>query len=230
LTPKKSPTLSTAVTRIRERGTLLVFPINNRSEPPSLWTEFFPNSAMVWDWNEDADTRIAEVWHLMKELSDCGQVVYSKWYQGRATFFSRELFAAMLRIRLPERDSRHALSREAAAILEVLENNSPLSTRELKRATELQGKLNEAVYKRAMKELFIRLLIVGFGEVEDGAFPSLAVGATELLFGDLWQQSAEMTLAEAQHVIDRFLLRDSHFGRFFRKSVKAESDRPTNRH
>jgi len=29
-------------------------------------------------------------------------------------------------------------------------------------------------------------LIVGTGEVPDGAFPSLAVGATELLFEDVW--------------------------------------------
>jgi hypothetical protein len=37
-----------------------------------------------------------------------------------------------------------------------------------------------------MKFLWTRLLIVGVGEVDDGAFPSLAVGATELVFEDLW--------------------------------------------
>src|SRR5215468_1636508 len=88
-----------AVDRIRERGVLLVFPINNRAEPRSLWSEFFPGTKMVWDWNEDGDTRVAEMWQLMKLLSDSREVVYSKWYQGRATFFSRELFAAMLALR-----------------------------------------------------------------------------------------------------------------------------------
>ena len=95
----KVPTLSKAVDRIRERGVLLVFPINNREEPRSLWSEFFPGTRMVWDWNEDGDMRVAEMWQLMKLLSDSSEVVYSKWYQGRATFFSRELFAAMLAVR-----------------------------------------------------------------------------------------------------------------------------------
>src|SRR5262245_62321941 len=51
--------LSTAIARIRDRGALLVFPINNRPQPPSLWMEFFPKSPMIWDWNEDADSRVA---------------------------------------------------------------------------------------------------------------------------------------------------------------------------
>lgn len=172
---------------------------------------------MVWDWNEDGDHRVAEMWQLMKRLSDCREVVYSKWYQGRATFFSRELFAAMLRVRSSFGDPRRSLSEPAAAIFEVLENNSPLSTKELKRTTGLQGKLNEARYSAAMKVLFTRLLIVGFGEVEDGAFPSLAVGATELLFGDLCSQGAELPLIDAQSILDRFLPEGSSFRRFFER-------------
>ena len=136
---------------------------------------------MVWDWNDDAAGPVHDMWGLMKRLSDCREVVYSKWYQGRATFFSRELFAAMLCLRCLQSDARRGLSSTARTLFEVLENNSPLSTRKLKELTDLQGKLHEAEYSRAMKDLFTRLLIVGFGEVDDGAFPSLAVGATELL-------------------------------------------------
>jgi hypothetical protein len=205
---------SAAISRIRDRGALLVFPINNQSLPPSLWSEFFPNSRMVWDWNEDGDYRVAELWQLMKELSDCREVVYSKWFRGRATFFSRELFAAMLRMRSATRRPRHTLSREARTIFEVLENNSPLSTKELKQACGLAGRENEAGYTRGMKELFTQLLVVGFGEVNDGAFPSAAVGATELLFSDLWRAD-EMTYPEAKTVLDEFLPEGSHFRRFF---------------
>ena len=210
---------SSAVARIRDRGVLLDFPINNREEPKSLWSEFYPKTTMVWDWNEDGDMRVANMWQLMKRLSDSGNVVYSKWYQGRATFFSRKLFTAMLAVRRRISDPRRGISGAAKTLMEILENNSPLSTKELKRAADLQGRTNEAAYSRAMKDLFSRLLIVGFGEVEDGAFPSLAVGATELLFSDLWAESDDMRHAEAENLIDRFMPPDSKFRHFFDRNL-----------
>ena len=107
--------------------------------------------------------------------------------------------------------------------MDVLENNSPLSTRRLKEFTDLQGKLHEAAYSRAMKELFARLLIVGFGEVDDGAFPSLAVGATELLFDDLWRKAGEIPARKAQSMVDRLMPEASHFRRCFDKYDVANS-------
>jgi len=203
-----------AVKRIHDRGVLLVFPINNRPLPLSLWSEFYPKTRMVWDWNDDAAGPVHDMWGLMKRLSDCREVVYSKWYQGRATFFSRELFGAMVCLRCRRFDARR-LSSTARTLFEVLENNSPLSTRKLKELTDLQGRLHESEYSRAMKDLFSSLLIVGFGEVDDGAFPSLAVGATELLYDDLWRQAAAMPIRKAQTTLDRFMPPSSHFRRFF---------------
>jgi hypothetical protein len=69
-----------------------------------------------------------------------------------------------------------------------------------------------------MKELFSRLLIVGFGEVEDGAFPSLAVGATQLLFSELCSQAEEMSPGDALRTVDRLMPIDSHFRRYFDRS------------
>ncbi len=209
------PTESKAIARIRERGVLLVYPINNRPEPRSLWSEFFPKTPMVWDWNEDSDQRVAGIWQLMKRLSQTGDVVYAKWYQGRATFFSRKLFTAMLAVLRRSQNPRRVLSGGSKIVMEVLENNSPISTKELKRAADLQGRAHETEYNRAMKELFSRLLIVGFGEFEDGAFPSLAVGATELLFSDLWLQAEEMRPSDADSVIESFMPAGSHFRRYF---------------
>ncbi|HEY2381935.1 MAG TPA: hypothetical protein VGK48_12215 [Terriglobia bacterium] len=134
-----------------------------------------------------------------------------------ATFFSQELFTAMLALRRRSSDPRRGISRAAKTLIEILENNSPLSTKELKRAADLQGRANEAEYGRAMKDLFSRLLIVGFGEVEDGAFPSLAVGATELLFSDIWTQAKEMRQSEAETLVNRFMPPGSKFRRFFDK-------------
>lgn len=209
--------LSSAVASIRKHGTLLVFPINNREQPHSLWFEFFPARRMVWDWNEDSDHRVGDMWQMMKQLSDCRDVVYSKWYQGRATFFSREVFSAMISIRRAHLTARHELSEPARVLFEVLENNSPLSTRQLKEFADLQGRSNETEYNRGMRELFTRLLIVGFGEVDDGAFPSLAVGATELIYEDLWREGAEMPPAEATRTLERFMPTKSHFRRHFEK-------------
>jgi hypothetical protein len=53
--------------------------------------------------------------------------------------------------------------------------------------------------------LFFRLLIVGLGEVEDGAFPSLAVGATTLLYDDLWADALNLNEGEAFKLIDHHM-------------------------
>jgi len=223
--PRQSRTKAGAISQINTHGALLVFPINNRELPNSLWAEFFPKSKMVWDWNEQSDYKVGDMWQLMKKLSDCREVVYSKWYQGRATFFSRELFTAMLSGARTARIPRHELSETGRILFEVLENNSPLSTKELKALTDLRGKHNEAAYSRGMKELFTRFLIVGFGEVEDGAFPSLAVGATELLFEDLWRDGADMAPRKARAVIDRLMPAGSHFRKFLEKAANLEEAR-----
>ena len=185
--------LSKACDVIDQNGMLLVFPINNQKEPKSLWHEFYPRSEMRWEWDEDGDDRVMKMWVGMKKLSKDNRVVYSKWYQGRATFFSREVFTA-LRAHLSPR--RQALSRQAQELLEILESDSPLSTKQLKKMAELQGKDNERFYNKAMKSLFEELWIVGFGEVDDGAFPSLAVGAATLLFEDLCQNDLDKNQAQ----------------------------------
>jgi hypothetical protein len=175
--------LNKACEAINKHGMLLVFPINNQKEPRSLWHEFYPRSEMRWVWDEDGDDRVMKMWFTMKKLSVDKRVVYSKWYQGRATFFSREVFTALRSYLSPDREN---LSRQAQELLEILESDSPLSTKQLKKMSELQGKDNASIYNRAMKTLFEQLWIVGFGEVDDGAFPSLAVGATSLLYEDLY--------------------------------------------
>lgn len=208
-----------AISKINKRGVLLVFPINNKKEPNSLWLEFFPRKKMRWEWDDGSDHTVAEMWMLMKRLSDSKQVVYSKWYQGRATFFSRELFTAILARQIRTEEPASLLTRNAVEILDALENDSPLSTKQLKKLTDMQGRDNEPAYTRAMKELFSKFLIVGFGEVEDGAFPSLAVGATKLLYEDLWVESRKMNVKAAAEIIDRFMPIGSAVRRFLDKQT-----------
>ncbi len=204
-----------ALAKIDKYGAILVYPINNRKDPRSLWYEFYPRTPMRWEWDAEGDSRVSDTWLLMKKLSANPKVVYSKWYQGRATFFSRELFVAMLSVLMKQQDLTRDLDRSARDILETVESDSPLSTKEIKRENDLQGRLNESTYNRAMKQLFSRLLIVGYGEVEDGAFPSLAVGATRVLHEDLWRSAEEMPEHQAAQVIDKFL----PDGNLFRKHL-----------
>jgi hypothetical protein len=190
-----------AIKAINKHGMLLAFPIDNAPEPKSLWSVFYPRSKMSWEWDEGGDNRVAELWHLREQLSTSRKVVYVKWFKGRATFFSRELFCALLSTYMKQ-PGFNSLSRDARALLSLLQENSPQSTKQLKRQSSLVGRALEGVYTRALAELWSRLLIVAFGEVDEGAFPSLAVGATQWIFEELYREARELTAAEADALLE----------------------------
>ncbi len=187
--------LKSAIAAIEEHGMLLVFPMGNRPEPQSLWSVTYPRSKMRWEWDDDGDGRVAKLWHLRADLSASGEVVYTKWYQGRATVFSRKAFTALLAGYVV--GGTRGLSTQARDILDILIADSPQSTKALRRETGLTGRPNERIYERALKELWTRLFIVGFGEIDEGAFPSLAMGATKVLFEDLHTKASTMGAEEA---------------------------------
>ncbi len=196
-------TKAKAIRHIEKAGMLLVYPIDNAPEPASLWSSFFPKSKMRWEWDSGSDNRVAELWHLREELSRSEAVVYAKWYRDRATFFSKEVFAAALaRLWFLQDDPEGRLDRNSRDVLSSLELNSPLSTKELKAETGLKGKDYERDYERAMKALWRRLLVVGYGEKDDGAFPSLLVGATSLLFEGAYTEAQGLTRAAATSTLD----------------------------
>lgn len=177
-----------ATQAVERLGLALVYPIDNAREPASLWYALHPKTKMRWDWAESADDKVVELWHLRHELAASGDVVYGKWFRGRATFFAKDVFHAMLGRVCEASDPLRHLSFEAREILELLRERSPMSTKELRAAAGLQGKPAERIWNQAMKTLWSRLLLVGVGEVEDGAFPSLAVSATEMMFEDVWNE------------------------------------------
>jgi hypothetical protein len=212
MNPKK------AIAAIDRAGALLVFPLGNRKQPASLWSHFFPRTRMRWEWDESGDNRVGLLWQLKGELATTRKVVYTKWFRGRATYFSRPLFTALLRGLNPSDAPPHlSLSLAARRILEILDGESPLSTKELKLQTGLKGRANEAAYERALKELWSKLLIVAYGEVDDGAFPSLAIGSTRVLFESLWRDAFAISANEAETRIMKFLPRDDLFLKHYRK-------------
>ena len=202
-----------ALAAIEEKGILLVYPIQNRPEPDSIWAHLHPRSKMVWEWVVDSDHKVSDLWALKEELSRSGVVIYTKWYQNRATFFSQEAFINMLAYL--RNDS--PMSNESHTILEALEMDSPLSTKQLKEIADLQGRYMESTYNRAMKPLWQHLLIVAFGEVEDSSFPSTAVGATKTLFEKLWNQSQKISPEKAESFLIKKLGVDNKFWKFAQK-------------
>jgi hypothetical protein len=212
-------TPSKAIARIEQRGILLVYPLQNQKEPPSLWSEFYPRSKMKWEWDTGgADNRVAELWHLRAKLSSSSKVVYAKWFQGRATFFSCALFPALVAYL----GSQHKpLSPGAKQILHALEENSPLSTKALKQSVGVKGKVGGKEFEKSLKELWSGLWIVGFGEVDDGAFPSLAIGATSVLFDTLWTEASQIEPEEAGKALEEKLGADSKFFLFAQKARKV---------
>jgi hypothetical protein len=177
---------------------LLVFPVKNQSTPRSLWSVLHPRSVMRWEWDDSGDTRLFDLWRLREELSQSGKVVYGKYYKNRATFFSKLAFERLLSAHQSEHKRRLYKHGAASEILSLLEDTSPLSTKQIKKLTQLQGKFHERTFQSAMKNLWEDKLIVGWGESDDGAFPSLRVGATSSLFEDLWQKSQKRDRHESR--------------------------------
>lgn len=209
-----------AIQAIDRHGMLLVFPIDNRPEPLSLWSVFYPRSRMRWEWDDDGDNRVADLWHLREALSRSKRVIYAKWFRGRATFFSRELFTALLSA-YQRQPGFHKLSRDAREILDLLLENSPQSTKQLKRQSGLVGRALEPTYNKALQELWSRGLIVAFGEVDEGAFPSLAVGATRLLFEDIYLAAQAMPASEAESILAHHFARSGLLAKQHEKILRS---------
>jgi len=183
----KTTERSRALAFIKSEGICLAFPKKNsdlKKEPDSIWRSFYPRSKMKWEWDEAGDGRVFRLWHLRAELSKSSQVVYVKWFQDRGTFLSKEYFSSLYlwlnRDRLE--NLTKGLSSEAENILNLLQESSPQSPKLIRKRLGLKGKDLKKDYDKAIKSLFRRLLIVGYGEKEDGSFPSLMLGSSALLF------------------------------------------------
>jgi hypothetical protein len=212
---KKASLRSQAISAIEKNGILLVFPIKNRKDYNSLWKELYPRSEMKWEWNEDSDNRVAKLWHLREELSKSREVVYSKWLNGRATFFSIPLFKALYRLSRGWKPKNW--TRESSLALECLRMDSPMSTKQLKISTELQGKYFERTYEKALKPLWQHFDIVAFGEIEDSSFPSLGICATQSIFEDIVKEANELSFEEAQETFNSYVSSNGPIDKFWLK-------------
>jgi len=209
-----------ALAAINERHVQLVYPIQNAREPRSLWHSLHPGSAMRWDWSEDADQRVVDLWQLKDDLCLGREVVYAKWFRGRATFFSRASFVPILALLGTTR--AEALRRNATASrqYEELQDNSPQTPRRLQQADKMTGSHYRGDYKRGVKLLWEQLVIVGTGEVDEGQFPALAMGATRHILEDLWEEADGMEPRDAEARCRRLLPAASPFSRFLDRLMR----------
>lgn len=204
------------VKAIELEGCLLVYPLDNRKEPESIWSSLYPRSPMRWEWDSGGDDRVGELWILREELSRSRSVVYSKWYRNRATFFSKEIFVSLLSY-LGTSQGRVPLTRDSQEALDSLLMDSPQSTPLLKENLGLRGKFFESQYNRTLKPLWNYLYLVGFGEVEDSSFPSLNIGATATLFEDLWLDSQSLKSEKAEQILLKTLGEENLFYKYAKK-------------
>jgi len=170
---------------------------------------------MRWVWDDNADNRIVQLWHLREKLSASGKVVYVKFFQNRATFLSLKIFPSLLRCL----NDGYQLPRQAQQLLQLLLEDSPQTTKSLKKTTKREWGWQNKDFEGNLKILWQRLLIVGVGEVDDGAFPSLNIAATEHHFELLWQSSQSMTAEESDKILEKWAPKDS----LLRKQVVALS-------
>lgn len=208
------------IAAINARGCLLVYPLQNRKEPPSLWSELYPRTQMRWEWDQEGDNRVAQMWVLREELSRSEEVIYAKWFRNRATFFSKEVFVHLLAF-LGSSQGRVELPRSSQEALDSFLLDSPQSTKVIKENLGWQGKLMESHYNRALKPLWNYLFLVGYGEVQDSSFPSLNMAATQNLFEDLWLQSQNIEPQKAEDFLRHKLGDDSLFFKYALKLAKT---------
>ncbi|WP_413943112.1 hypothetical protein [Bdellovibrio sp. HCB-162] len=201
---------------INKRGCLLVYPLENRKEPASLWSELYPRTKMRWEWDSAGDNRVAEMWVMREELSRSKEVVYAKWFRNRATFFSKEVFIYLLSYLGSSQDRIH-LPRPSQEALDSFLLDSPQSTKIIKENLGWQGKMMESHYNRAMKPLWDYLYIVGFGEVDDSSFPSLNMAATQNLFEELWLKSQRIDSTKAEEKLIKILGEENPFMKYAKR-------------
>ncbi len=212
---RSSDRIEISIEAVMQNGWLLVFPIPGKKEPLSVWHVLHPRSIMRWEWTESADDKVVQLWHLRRLLAESHRVIYSKWYRGRATVFSPELFKKLWVYFGPEREKIIGEGRE---IMDLLEVESPLSTKQIRRGADLTGRENEKRYVSSMKELWRTFAIVGVGEIDDGAFPSLAHAATRVIFEELCLAAErELSFDQAKTWLERNI-----FDKSFRKQLRLE--------
>ena len=153
-----------AVELIERVGLAYLFGGGAATDLPNLHTEL-TGRVSIGDWDDET----GEVWLLRGRLPELSVAWYGEWLRHRGTFVASRLLPAALRWTGTPGDEQggvdraRAISTEAASLFEALLVEGPLSSVEMRRATDLTGAERTPTFSRALRALRRGMLITTFG-------------------------------------------------------------------
>jgi hypothetical protein len=166
-------TVAEAETFINTVGFCFAFKAN-RSELPCLWHAAAGERNPDYPLHVQNDPYISLVWVAKDQLAAEKKVYYGKALKKRPTFISLKYFPYFYRLITDQRGdhyladyNRGGLSRDARRILDVLNEQSPQITADLKAAAAMANPDKRSAFDAAMAELQSRFYVVKIGEFYD---------------------------------------------------------------
>jgi hypothetical protein len=166
-------TVGEAETFINTVGFCFAFKAN-RSELPCLWHAAAGERNPEYPLHVQNDPYISLVWVAKDQLAAEKKVYYGKAFKKRPTFISLEYFPHFYRLISDQRGdhyladyTRGGLSRDARRILDILNEQSPQITADLKTAAAMSNPDKRSAFDAAMAELQSKLYVVKIGEFYD---------------------------------------------------------------
>ncbi|HEX2370789.1 MAG TPA: hypothetical protein VHM94_16305 [Acidimicrobiia bacterium] len=159
-----------AVELIERVGLAYLFGGGAATDLPNLHTEL-TGRVSIGDWDDET----GEVWLLRGRLPELSVAWYGEWLRRRGTFVASRLLPAALRWTGTPGDEQggvdraRAISTEAASLFEALLVEGPLSSVEMRRATDLTGAERTPTFSRALRALRRGMLITTFGVATVGS-------------------------------------------------------------
>ena len=201
--PRRVNTAAYAVRFIDAVGFCLLFPVKNVLLP-SLYYAMTRRIPITWD------KYTVKLWEWKDELPRRRRALYTKYFRGRGTFFSRAMLANFLALRggsarIAGHETFYSagkVSHDARTLWQTLAEHGPLATLELRHACKLDSKAGNTRFKKAILELQCLLVVTHFGaEQETAAWASNRLELVARAFPEEAQQCRGITPAAARAAI-----------------------------
>jgi hypothetical protein len=155
----------TALQFVEDVGFCLVF-TNRTQQLPCLWVAVCGRRDPVFPQHSHHDPELMLTWHLKDLLPARRRVYYGKLILGKPSMVSLAHFPDFYALHGPAHDEQYLydyeagrLSRAAKQIMDVLVEDHPLTTKELKRRTHLEASRSRPLFDQAIAELQRKLYI-----------------------------------------------------------------------
>jgi hypothetical protein len=155
----------TALQFVEDVGFCLVF-TNRTQQLPCLWVAVCGRRDPVFPEHSHHDPELMLTWNLKDLLPAKRLVYYGKLILGKPSMVSLAHFPDFYALHGPAHDEQYLydyeagrLSRAAKQIMDVLVEDHPLTTKELKRRTHLDASRSRAIFDQAIAELQRKLSI-----------------------------------------------------------------------